>query len=95
MECRGAAHGNGFRGWPEAAPFDSIIVTCAPEDVPSPLVEQLREGGRMIIPVGSLQSGQELYVLTKQGGVIRRRAILPVRFVPMTGEAARSGTRSP
>jgi protein-L-isoaspartate(D-aspartate) O-methyltransferase len=79
--------GDGYEGWPEQAPFDAIIVTCAPEAVPQPLVDQLREGGRMIIPVGDVYRGQELYVLEKRGGKVVRRAILPVRFVPMTGRA--------
>ncbi len=76
--------GDGYKGWPEAAPFDAIIVTCAPEHVPQTLVEQLREGGRMIIPVGPA-GNQELYVLHKKDGNAERRAVLPVRFVPMTG----------
>lgn len=78
-------HGDGYQGWPEQAPFDAIIVTCAPDDIPEPLVDQLREGGRMIIPVGDRT--QELYLLEKREGRIRRQAVLPVRFVPMTGEA--------
>ena len=80
--------GDGYKGWPEAAPFDVVIVTAAPEHVPQPLVDQLREGGRMIIPVGPL-SDQNLYLMTKRGGKLERRAVLPVRFVPMTGEAQR------
>jgi len=76
--------GDGHRGWPEAAPFDAIIVTCAPELVPSPLVTQLKEGGRMIIPVGPLEQ-QELVLLRKQGGALEQREVLSVRFVPMTG----------
>jgi protein-L-isoaspartate(D-aspartate) O-methyltransferase len=76
--------GDGSQGWPEAAPFDAIIVTCAPYHVPQPLVDQLKEGGRMIIPLGPA-GNQELVVLQKQGGRVERRAILPVRFVPMTG----------
>jgi protein-L-isoaspartate(D-aspartate) O-methyltransferase len=79
--------GDGYKGWPEAAPFDAIIVTCAPEHVPQPLVDQLKEGGRMIIPVGPL-SDQSLYLLQKKGGKVERRAVLPVRFVPMTGKEA-------
>ena len=79
--------GDGYEGWPEHAPFDAIIVTCSPEHVPRPLVEQLRDGGRMIIPVGSQALGQELYLLEKRGGKIERRSVLPVRFVPMTGKA--------
>jgi protein-L-isoaspartate(D-aspartate) O-methyltransferase len=84
--------GDGYAGWPEHAPFDAIIVTCAPEAVPQTLVDQLREGGRMIIPVGEPDRGQELYLLEKRGGKVLRRAILPVRFVPMTG-AAQDGPR--
>jgi protein-L-isoaspartate(D-aspartate) O-methyltransferase len=77
--------GDGYQGWPEAAPFDAIVVTCAPEDIPSPLVDQLKEGGRMIIPVGPLYD-QNLYLLRKQGGKVQRQAVLAVRFVPMTGK---------
>lgn len=77
--------GDGCRGWPEAAPFDAVIVTCAPDHVPEPLVAQLRDGGRMIIPVGPDGGVQELILLTLRGGTLRRQAILPVRFVPMTG----------
>ncbi len=80
--------GDGYLGWPEAAPFDAIIVTCAPDHVPEPLVAQLREGGRMIIPVGGRRS-QELILLEKRGGKLEQRAVLPVRFVPMTGRAAK------
>jgi protein-L-isoaspartate(D-aspartate) O-methyltransferase len=80
--------GDGFKGWPEHAPFDAVIVTCAPEHVPPPLVDQLKEGGRMIIPVGNF-GDQELYLLEKKNGKLERRTVLPVRFVPMTGEAAK------
>jgi protein-L-isoaspartate(D-aspartate) O-methyltransferase len=76
--------GDGYKGWPEASPFDAVIVTCAPDHVPQPLVEQLKDGGRMIIPVGPA-GNQELYVLQKRGNKIEKRAVLPVRFVPMTG----------
>jgi protein-L-isoaspartate(D-aspartate) O-methyltransferase len=79
--------GDGYEGWPEHAPFDAIIVTCSPEHVPAPLVAQLRDGGRMIIPVGEAGSGQELVLLEKRGTKVVQRAILPVRFVPMTGKA--------
>jgi protein-L-isoaspartate(D-aspartate) O-methyltransferase len=79
--------GDGGRGWPEAAPFDAVIVTCAPEQVPPPLVEQLKDGGRMIIPVG-LIGDQELLLLRKQGEKLAQRAVLPVRFVPMTSQAS-------
>ncbi|MGB9601161.1 MAG: protein-L-isoaspartate(D-aspartate) O-methyltransferase [Limisphaerales bacterium] len=77
--------GDGYKGWPEKAPFDSIIVTCAPEKIPEPLVEQLKDGGKMIIPVGPIWD-QSLYLLVKSGNEIKKQAVLPVRFVPMTGE---------
>lgn len=77
-------HGDGYKGWPEAAPFDAIIVTCAPDHVPKPLIDQLRDGGRMIIPVGE-HGNQMLYLLRKHGSTLHREAVLPVRFVPMTG----------
>lgn len=79
-------HGDGYRGWPEHAPFDAVIVTCAPDKIPPDLVTQLKEGGRMIIPVGGGMS-QELVLLRKEGGKIEKQSVLPVRFVPMTGEA--------
>jgi protein-L-isoaspartate(D-aspartate) O-methyltransferase len=78
--------GDGYQGWPEAAPFDLIIATCAPEQIPRPLTEQLKEGGRMIIPVGPSRN-QDLVLLRKQGGRLEQRAVLPVSFVPMTGKA--------
>ncbi|KAB2642284.1 MAG: protein-L-isoaspartate(D-aspartate) O-methyltransferase [Verrucomicrobia bacterium] len=77
--------GDGYKGWPEQPPFDAIIVTCAPEHIPQPLVEQLKEGGRMVIPVGRPMH-QELYVLEKCDGEIHQRELLAVRFVPMTGQ---------
>lgn len=79
--------GDGYEGWPEHAPFDAIIVTCSPEKVPQPLVDQLRDGGRMVIPVGETRGQQSLYLLEKRGTRVVQRAILPVRFVPMTGKA--------
>lgn len=82
--------GDGYQGWPEAAPFDSIIVTCAPDHVPEPLVRQLKDGGRMVIPVGAF-GAQQLFVLEKRAGKIEQRAVLPVRFVPMTGRARPDG----
>lgn len=82
--------GDGYQGWPEAAPFDAIIVTCAPDNVPQPLIKQLQDGGRMIIPVGPLDD-QELVLLRKQGGQLVKTSVLPVRFVPMTGEAQGPG----
>jgi protein-L-isoaspartate(D-aspartate) O-methyltransferase len=74
--------GDGYKGWPEEAPFDAIIVTCAPEKVPQPLVDQLTDGGRMIIPVGE-RFAQQLYLLEKKNGQLKESATLPVRFVPM------------
>jgi protein-L-isoaspartate(D-aspartate) O-methyltransferase len=85
--------GDGYQGWPQAAPFDAIIVTCAPERVPPPLVDQLKEGGRMIIPVGGPPQ-QHLYRLRKHGHDARPEAVLAVRFVPMTGQAV-TGQRPP
>ena len=78
--------GDGYQGWAEAAPFDAIIVTCAPEHVPQPLIDQLKEGGRMIIPIGRAWN-QELVLLRKRGGKLEQHAVLPVSFVPMTGQA--------
>jgi protein-L-isoaspartate(D-aspartate) O-methyltransferase len=75
--------GDGYKGWPEHAPFDSIIVTAAPDHVPQPLVEQLKEGGRMVIPVGKTFA-QELKILEKRGGVMKETAVIPVKFVPLT-----------
>jgi len=80
--------GDGYQGWPEAAPFDAIMVTCAPEAVPQPLIAQLKDGGRMIIPVGPM-GNQQLVLLRKEGERLEKRAVLPVRFVPMTGAAGR------
>jgi protein-L-isoaspartate(D-aspartate) O-methyltransferase len=76
--------GDGYAGWPEAAPFDAVIVTAAAPRIPEPLKQQLREGGRMILPVGD--ELQELVVLTRRGEAWHEEAVLPVRFVPMTGE---------
>ncbi len=78
--------GDGFQGWPEHAPFDKIIVTCSPEEIPQPLVEQLAEGGRMVIPVGE-RYDQMLVLLTKRDGEMVRESLVPSLFVPMTGEA--------
>ena len=79
--------GNGYLGWPERAPFDAIIVTCAPESVPQPLIDQLKPGGRMCIPVGPTFGSQELYLMIKRpDGTLEKKAVLGVRFVPMTGK---------
>jgi protein-L-isoaspartate(D-aspartate) O-methyltransferase len=79
--------GDGYLGWPEKAPFDAIIVTCAPDHVPEPLVSQLKEGGRLVIPVGEKGGIQQLIVLRKKDGKILQQNKLDVRFVPMTGKA--------
>lgn len=81
-----AKTGDGYQGWPEHAPFDAIVVTCAPHQIPQPLIDQLREQGRMVIPVGG-PDRQELVLLAKRHGQITQRAILPVLFVPMTGQS--------
>ena len=78
--------GDGYQGWPEHAPFDKIIVTCSPERVPPALVAQLKEGGRMVIPVGERYQ-QALYLLTKTDGQMVAEALRPTLFVPMTGQA--------
>src|SRR4051812_26538039 len=75
--------GDGYKGWPEHAPFDAIIVTAAPDHIPEPLIAQLKEGGRMVIPVGNA-SAQQLYVMEKHSGAMKRTAVLPVKFVPLT-----------
>ena len=79
--------GDGYLGWPEKAPFDAIIVTCAPEQVPEPLLAQLKDGGRLVIPIGKAGGIQELILLRKKNGQIHREKMLDVRFVPMTGSA--------
>jgi protein-L-isoaspartate(D-aspartate) O-methyltransferase len=76
--------GDGYKGWPEQAPFDAIIVTAAPEEVPQPLIDQLKEGGKMILPVGPSGDTQELRILEKKKGKIRSKSLFPVRFVPFT-----------
>jgi protein-L-isoaspartate(D-aspartate) O-methyltransferase len=77
--------GDGYRGWPEAAPFDAIILTAAPAAVPDPLLAQLKTGGKMVLPLG--KDFQDLVVLTKTATGVERQVVAPVRFVPMTGEA--------
>jgi protein-L-isoaspartate(D-aspartate) O-methyltransferase len=78
--------GDGYRGWPEAAPFDAIIVTAAPDHVPQPLVDQLAMGGRMVIPVGG-RGLQDLRLLVREKDGVREEVLYGVLFVPMTGEA--------
>lgn len=77
--------GDGYAGWPECAPFDRIIATAAPESIPQPLVDQLKEGGCIVIPLGTLN--QELIIFEKTHSGITARRGIPVRFVPMTGKA--------
>ena len=77
-------HGDGYHGWPEEAPFDGIIVTCASGQIPPPLVEQLAPGGRMVIPVGAVFATQSLMLVQKDAdGTVRSRSLMPVRFVPL------------
>src|SRR3990172_6053762 len=78
--------GDGYLGWPDAAPFDKIVVTCSPEKVPQPLVDQLREGGLMVIPVGERYQ-QTLFLMRETGGKLQSEALRPTLFVPMTGAA--------
>ena len=78
--------GDGFKGWPEHAPFDKIIVTCSPESVPQPLIDQLKDGGRMIIPVGERYQ-QSFHLLMKEDGKLKDERLSSTLFVPMTGES--------
>jgi len=83
--------GDGYKGWTEMAPFDAVIVTCAPEQIPPALVDQLKEGGRMIIPVGKEREVQKLVKVTKHEGKVQTEAVMHVRFVPML----ESGSKNP
>jgi protein-L-isoaspartate(D-aspartate) O-methyltransferase len=76
--------GDGYQGWPEAAPFDAILVTAAAPRIPEPLKQQLKDGGRLVVPVGD--DWQELVVMTRRGQRFEEKRVLPVRFVPMTGK---------
>jgi protein-L-isoaspartate(D-aspartate) O-methyltransferase len=76
-------HGNGYLGWLEEAPFDAIIVTAAPDRIPTALIEQLKDGGRMVIPVGEVHAVQSLKFITKKNGALFEEELLLVRFVPM------------
>jgi protein-L-isoaspartate(D-aspartate) O-methyltransferase len=76
--------GDGYLGWPEAAPFDAILVTAAAPRIPEPLKQQLKDGGRLVLPVGD--EWQELIVVTRRGARFEEKRVLPVRFVPMTGK---------
>jgi protein-L-isoaspartate(D-aspartate) O-methyltransferase len=82
--------GDGYEGWPEAAPFDAIIVTCAPQKIPQPLVDQLKDGGRMVIPLGDRVT-QSVWLVTKKDGKLTKRELKPTLFVPMTGRAQTEG----
>ncbi len=77
--------GDGYRGWPEEAPFDAIVVTAAPDHVPEPLLQQLRVGGRLVLPVGRKRQVLQVWTRTEEG--FENRNLVPVQFVPMTGEA--------
>ncbi len=79
--------GDGFSGWPEHAPYDAVILTCAVKPIPEPLIRQLRQGGRIILPLGKQYQTQQLILGTKKNGGLIKESILPVRFVPMTGKA--------
>jgi protein-L-isoaspartate(D-aspartate) O-methyltransferase len=82
--------GDGYQGWPEHAPYDAIMVTAAPRDVPQPLIDQLKPGGRLVVPVGGQFAGQTLLLIEKQpDGKLTRREILAVRFVPLTNKAGK------
>jgi len=80
-------YGDGYFGWEEAAPFDAIIVTAAANHIPPPLIKQLQEGGRLVVPLGSTTYFQTLTVLTKKEGKTHIQHLMGVSFVPMTGEA--------
>ena len=82
--------GDGFFGWPEQAPFDAVMLTCAPVQIPQPLIDQLCEGGRIIAPVGGVHQVQELLLGTKKQGRLNFQTIAPVRFVPMRGQAEKN-----
>jgi protein-L-isoaspartate(D-aspartate) O-methyltransferase len=80
--------GDGYKGWPEDETFDAIMVACAPDHVPQPLLSQLKDGGRMIIPIGT-PGNQQLFLFRKRGAMVEKKVVLPVRFLPMTGNLGR------
>lgn len=84
--------GDGYEGWPDAAPFDAVIVTCAPQKVPKPLFDQLKEGGRMVIPLGT-RFNQVVHLIVKKDGQRIDRELKPTLFVPMTGRALREAAK--
>lgn len=88
INCR---HGDGYFGWPEASPFDAIMITAAVDHIPPPLLKQLRDGGRLVLPLGSPFGYQNLVLVTKNGEDVSVRQIIGVLFVPMTGHAMQKG----
>lgn len=86
LGCRNAQVrlGDGWRGLPDHAPFDAILIACAPDRIPEALLDQLKPGGRMVLPVGRQSGNQELVLIEKTPSGLRRQTLLPVRFVPMT-----------
>ena len=88
-------HGDGYFGWPEAAPFDAIMITAAVDHVPPPLLAQLVDGGRLVLPLGHPFAYQDLVVVTRKGGTYTVDHVLPVSFVPMTGAALEGGAGGP
>ncbi len=85
--------GDGYRGWPEKAPFAAILVTAAAERIPQPLLDQLADGGKLIMPVGGVGEVQSLTVIRRKGDRFEKEEVLPVRFVPMTGEVKKPADR--
>jgi protein-L-isoaspartate(D-aspartate) O-methyltransferase len=81
--------GDGYRGWPEKGPFDAILLSAAPTQIPKPLLDQLREGGKMVAPVGGFF--QDLLVITKTSDGLEKRTVIPVRLSPMKGRAQDGG----
>jgi protein-L-isoaspartate(D-aspartate) O-methyltransferase len=79
-------HSDGYYGWEEHAPYDAIVVTCAPDHIPEQLVQQLKEGGRLVLPVGEPGGYQTLWQVTRQGKEIKKRDVTGVVFVPLTGD---------
>ena len=94
LEADHVLHGDGYFGLEKAAPFDGIIVTAAADHIPPPLIQQLRPGGRMVVPIGPVHATQRLVVVEKdEAGKVRTRSELPVRFVPLLGGPSQTGAR--
>ena len=87
LECVNVIGGDGYFGWEEHAPYDAIIVTAAPDHIPQPLVQQLEDGARLVIPVGPPGGYQSLWQVTKEGDQVKKRNVTGVLFVPLTGRA--------